>query len=174
MFPVWAEACTSHCRVVVDVKFKTVVSKSFYIKLLSVIFNWILPQITTVKPFLVPPVFDFFVSFFFKKRTNAKGEELTFDLRQRAAAEVIHRLTTKTAYQPSVKQHGCHTRQHSSTSTHTHFIISMWRETHMARKTAKEMTRMILVVRDERWFERMEKMLYCVNCANALLFFLSL
>lgn len=71
--------------------------------------------------------------FFLKKRTNAKGEQLTFDLRQRVATEVVQRLT----YQSSFNQHGCRARQHCSTSTHTHFI-SMWRETHMTRKTAKK------------------------------------
>lgn len=163
MFPVWAEACASHCRVAVDVKFKTVVSKGFCLKLLSVTFNWILPKRGTVTLFFVPPFF------FLKKRTNAKGEQLTFDLWQRVATEVVQRLT----YQSSFNQHGCRARQHCSTSTHTHFI-SMWRETH-DEKNSKKMIQMILMVRDERWFEKMKKMWFqCVNCANTLLFFSSL
>ena len=78
------------------------------------------PKNNNCQTFPGSTVFSLLLAFFLKRRTNAKGEQLTFDLRQHAAAEVIHRLTTKTTYQPSVKQHGCHTRQHSSTYTHTH------------------------------------------------------
>ncbi len=59
MFPVWAEACTSHCAVVY-VKFKTVVLKGFYMTLLSAVgLAWTLLKMRTVKLFLTWPFLFF-------------------------------------------------------------------------------------------------------------------
>lgn len=175
MFPVWAEACTG--GVVVDVKFKTVVLKGFYLNFcqLSVTFWSLLnaPQLKKKKNRNKSSSDQLCWLFFWKKKERTKYLKKKTDLR----ATETHNETTYCLYRHYQPTWLPYRETHQHTHTHTlHQQVD--RNTHGKNNvTAKTW---FTWFRWWQWFEKQKNkkkkwfFFWYVTCANSLLFFLSL